>query len=113
MKKSDLKTGMIIENGNGSLGKVMLGTAHGDVIAGNREKGIKNTWFPMHEIKNDLSSSPIREDTYTIVRVWEMDSNRDGASLIQKGKLLWDRSPIELTLDEIKEKLGHDFILIE
>ena len=54
MKKSDLRTGMIVELINGDRGRVLLETKNGDIISG------KDVWFPISsEYEEDLI--PVRK----------------------------------------------------
>lgn len=102
MKKSELKTGMIIQNVDGCYGKVLLNTVNGDIIGG--ANGAKMTWFPMEYLKEDLTFKA-DSTTYDIVKVWEMSCNMHGASLASKGKILWEKNLVE----EIVVKLTKEY----
>lgn len=94
MKKSDLKTGMIIETNNGDIGMVMLGTQRGDIIAGDGrsdENLDRRFWCPLSEFDEELQ----REDNSSyksIDKVYSLPgANMISASLTKDRKLLWER----------------------
>lgn len=111
MKKSDLKTGMIVQNVAGGYGKVLrdTGTKEGDIIAGNGED-LKITWYPMKCLPEDLGDVA-SSDTYSIIKVWAMDSNMNGASLAVRGELLWTKpKPVVMKLtDTYDAEVSSDF----
>lgn len=97
MKKSDLKTGMLVEAANGNLSLVMLGTPQGDVLVGDG-KTFSRSWCPLSAVNVDLTRSSSEDD---IVRVYSFSNNRDGASFNQKcedRELLWERKVSKMTL---------------
>lgn len=98
--KKDLKTGMILVQGNGQTGMVLLGTANGDIVSGS-------TWYPLTSIDEDLTKHYGRE--YDIVEVWQPRYNNDYLGHWAKPDLthgcekIWERKP-ELTPDQIKQQ---------
>lgn len=112
--KKDLKTGMLIECANGTLGIIMLGTTNGDVIAsdglrqGRRFGVLKN-------YDNDLCRTNRNFYEKDIIKVYDMDNpinNMDRASFdFTHRKLIWERKEeiIEYTMEELENKLGHKF----
>lgn len=87
--KSELKTGMTVENRSGEFGKVLIGTSKGDIIGGTDE-GLYETWCSF----NDLSDDLIYRDGHAyndIVRVYDFDYNSLAASTKRIGQLLWER----------------------
>jgi len=90
MKKSELKSGMLVETVEGELGLVLLNTPNGDVIAGNGES-ISRTWFPLNMIDEDTleyKTSP----SANIIRVYGYKDNSNSASISIKGRvLLWEK----------------------
>lgn len=91
MEKKDLKTGYTVEFRNGDLGKVMLNTTNGDIIAGNLENDIVCRWTHLVSISKDLTTrSKIKE--FDIVKVYDINCfNVYGASILTVGPLLWER----------------------
>ena len=90
MKKSDLKTGMILELASGERAMVYLGTETGDVVSGD-------TWYPLHEgVDEDLKAT---SDTYSdVVKVLQplgdIGYKYDLHSI--NHKVVWER-PEEIT----------------
>lgn len=83
MKRSELKTGMIIEDSNGQKGMVLLNTANGDIVSGE-------TWCPLDSLCKDLTQ--INYDGHTINAVYQPDSNMSyGYENWGRGALLWRR----------------------
>lgn len=88
MKKSDLKTGMVLETVDGRRTMVMLNTSDGDKC-GAMEDDRNCTWSPLSEWEEDLTAS--REEM-TIVKVYDSGpSNMELLSLTRTGELLWER----------------------
>jgi hypothetical protein len=95
MKKSDLKTGMLVKTRGGSYGLVMINTASGkDCIVSNGE-GDDKSWFPLTSLEEDLKYSKGKYSDNSdsdIVEVWGWSSNMKAASLSTEGRdLLWKR----------------------
>jgi hypothetical protein len=105
MKKSELKSGMLIETEAGEIGLVLLNTPGGDIIAGNGGE-YPQTWFPLSNIDEDTleyKSCP----SANIVKVYGYKSNSDSAAISIKGRvLLWEKkAPLE------KIKLSKEYSL--
>ena len=106
MKKSDLKSGMIIEGKNGEKGIVLLNTSNGDVIGG-AGGGKNKTWCGLYNYREDLTYGGLEDDT--IVKVYDVDSNMNLGSFDECNlKLIWTRpvEPIELTMEQIADKFN-------
>jgi hypothetical protein len=106
MKKSDLKSGMIIERKDGEKGIVLLNTSNGDIIGG-AGGGKNKTWCGLYNYREDLTYGGL-EDT-TIVKVYDADSNMNFGSFNEYDlKLIWTRpvEPIELTMEQIADKFN-------
>jgi len=90
MKKSDLKTGMLVEDSKGQFGLVLIGTSGGDVIVGDG-KCETRTWFPLKELNDDLTHKNSYIDS--VVKVWGFSNNMHGANFSTEGRfLLWERT---------------------
>lgn len=89
MKKSELKSGMLIKRMDGKFGIVMLNTPQGDsIVCGMTDDASIETWFPMECLAEDLSKH--REDCYDISEVWGYSSNSEAFRLITQGRnLIW------------------------
>lgn len=89
MKRSELKSGMLIKRMDGKLGIVMLNTPQGDsIVCGMTDDRSIQTWFPMDCLAEDLSKH--RDDCYDISEVWGYSSNSEAFRLITQGRnLLW------------------------
>lgn len=111
MKKSDLKTGMVVEIEDGEKGKVLLNTERGDIV-GAVNNGDKETWFPLNRFNEDL----IEKDNYCgrrIMKVYAMElGNLFAASIKKHGVLIWERKP-EYTKDDLVKMIGHEFEIKE
>ena len=110
MKRVDLKTGMVIETREGKMGLVLLNTSKGDVIGGCGNAG-GSTWCESitRNYRDDLTSP--YGDRADIVAVYNSTSNLYfGSTDKQRLDLIWKRpvEPIEMTIQEIAEKLGID-----
>lgn len=102
MKKSELITGMIIQDNEGKLGMVMLNTGgfDNDIIVGDGNNDKIRTWYPMKFMKEELQDSR-KDGQYSVVKVWGMGSNMYGASIDVKGSLIWELDqPIIVKLNE-------------
>lgn len=115
MKKSDLKSGMLVETRDGSLAIVMLNTPKGDALVSNHEEiEEEKTWKSLKEHNNDLTSSFDEDDD--IVKVYNFDSNSNGASLSKNCReIIWEREENvpEYTMEEAIKKMGHNFKIIK
>ena len=109
MKKSDLKTGMIIEFMNGVLGMVLLGTENGDIVSGG-------TWFPLSDHSDEMLFVYIDYET-SIKAVYQPTNNMDylnkGVSLSYFHTTLWERKePKKMTLADIETELGYPIKIV-
>lgn len=90
MKKSDLKTGMVVENKKGELSLVMRDTEVGDIFAGS---GCDNEfWCPFRSFDESLNN----KDTgrYDIVKVYSVNNvcNISAAKVSSNNReLIWER----------------------
>lgn len=85
MNKSDLKTGMWVENEKEEKGMVIFGTKDGDIISG------KNLWSPLSEYDENLKG---KNGNTNIVKVYQPTAvcyyfNFDKYN----SDLLWERQP--------------------
>ncbi len=106
MKKSDLKSGMIIERKNGEKGIVLLNTSNGDIIGG-AGGGNNKTWCGLDNYNDDLLYMGLNHAT--IVKVYDACSNMNFGSFNEYDlKLIWTRpvEPIELTMEQIADKFN-------
>jgi hypothetical protein len=104
MKRSDLKSGMLIVTKTGEIGLVMLGTPNGDIIAGNGNDTTSDgpqIWFPLKHIGENLSDG--ESEGYDVVKVYGYPSNMEAASLeTEHRELIWEKQElvtIKLTPD--------------
>ena len=109
MKKSDLKTGTILEFVGGELGMVLLGTKNGDIVSGS-------TWFPLEDYSD--KEMFINIDHYASVKaVYQPRYNKDylkkGVSIGRDFITVWKRTePKEMTLADIEAELGYPVKII-
>ena len=106
MKKSDLKSGMIIERRNGEKGIVLLNTSNGDIIGG-AGGGDNKTWCGLYNYREDLTYGSLEHAT--VVKVYNAGSNMNFGSFNEYDlKLIWTRpvEPIELTMEQIADKFN-------
>ena len=110
MKKSELKSGMVIEDRRGKRGIVLIGSTQGDVIGGLGDiGGNKSTWGCLGSFNDDLTSTYGRE--YDIMKVFNPDDNLSFGKVFYfiKSYLIWKRvEAVELTMEEIADKFGVD-----
>lgn len=113
MKKSELKTGYVVEDRRGHRGIVMLNTPGGDIVGGRSLEDlmskINSTWYPLDSMKEDLKSKGC-DSRYDIVKVYGISCNSEAISLSRVGDLLWKRKEIkQYTMKELEEIVGHEF----
>lgn len=96
--KSDLKTGMVIEQRNGDKAMVLLGTANGDIVSGQ-------TWYSLTSLKEDLTNQYSR-GCYDIVKVYQPRSNLDYLGLDS----IWDQYNViwEREVPKSKEQIAYE-----
>jgi len=108
MKKSDLKSGMVVEIRNGSLGLVLLNSSKGDIIGGcGRDDTIYNTFEGYTEDLTDVEG----DFEYDIMRVYNSTGNFIlGTIDILSLNLIWRRKEPQLIkdseVDELIEEIG-------
>jgi hypothetical protein len=100
MKKSDLRTGMLVETREGNLSLVMLGITNNrnrDALVGDGN-GSGTTWLPLSALEDDLSYRG--DQSADIMAVYSFSCNRDGARFSKVGReKLWERDePISFKL---------------
>jgi len=107
MKKSELKSGMLVIRGNNSRAIVMKDTPGGDILTTGiipDHETIETTWCPLDKFYEDLSSKKANysssDNNLDIVEVYGFSSNMGATSLSTNDRtLLWKRErPIELRL---------------
>lgn len=101
MKKSELKTGMLIVTREGKRALVLLGTSQGDCLAGNSDDSdLNQTWLPLGTLTDQLTYSD--DGTISdsdITEVWGYSNNKLGASLTTRDRdLLWKREPAKIAV---------------
>ena len=115
MKKSELRSGYLVETDKGRRGIVMLlegiDSPHTFEYAVVSDNGNDNerTWFPLKHVNEDLSSMFNSENMgKRIAKVWSRGYNRNMASFSEKGRdLLWEFKPgLLLTNEEASQKLS-------
>jgi hypothetical protein len=90
MKKSDLKSGMLVITRHGERGLVMLNTPDGDEIVSDCEETEK-CWAPLGLFNEDLTCGD-NEDPGDIVEIWSYPYRHCAASLVFTERvLLWKR----------------------
>ena len=101
MKKSELKSGMLVVLAKGDRGIVMKDTPNGDVLTtgvlpSNEE--VAATWCPLNKFNDDLTY--INDDECDIVEVYGYSSNMMATYLSKNNRmLLWKRDePVFLKL---------------
>ena len=108
MKKSDLKTGMIVECNNGDRHIVLLDADDAERNLIDIDKG---GWVPLNDYDKDLKHR--KYDEWSIKKVYSVGiyiasifRNKDWA--MKHAKVIWEREgkPVEMTVAEIEEKLG-------
>lgn len=104
MNKKDLKSGMFVETAiEGNYLVVLDFLGKGDVL-------INDTgWMCLSSYSNDLTMIDREGEDYDIVKVFE--NGRTITSFIEnRSQLLWEKpEPIEYTMEELTEKIGHSF----
>ena len=114
MKKSDLKTGMLVETREGELGLVMLNTEEGDSIVSDGSSGY---WSPLDCYLENLThfGSPEALRKYDIVNVYGYSFSWTAANVsVGNRPLLWERQEVvEMTHEEICKALGKEIKIIK
>jgi hypothetical protein len=106
MKKSDLKSGMIIINRKGNKAIVLIDSDLGDVLGGGDTSN--STWQPLTNFNEDLTSTFFK--TSDIMRIYKPCNNQVAGSFdFANLQLIWERKEeeiLELTIDDIAEKFN-------
>lgn len=105
MKKSDLKTGMLVENRGGRRGLVLLGTEKGDIIAAWGNKKGNETWNLLDSFDDDLnlitSFGSDANNVFSIVKVYSQASNMFAAdNSVHDRILLFEKHVNKVKLNE-------------
>jgi hypothetical protein len=98
MKKSELKTGMLIVTRRGKRALVLLGTSQGDCLAGNDDPyRAHQTWLPLSCYTEQLTySDDGSRDESDITEVWSYSCNMLGASISTRDRsLVWRREDVK------------------
>jgi hypothetical protein len=108
MKKSDLRTGMMIETRNGKKALVMLGCDDGDNLVCVDMNDDSTTYCPLRFYNENLKISAMNCTEDDIVKVYRSLPNCEMVSFKQTSKdLIWERKEfVEITMDQIAEKFG-------
>jgi hypothetical protein len=116
MKKSDLRSGMIVEDRRGQRGIVLLNAErHGDIVGGGMAKDkiseTERTWSPLRSWDENLRYvGPCGKDrSRDIVKIWSPNSNKHAGSFdLYASESIWER-PRGMTHKQIEEALGREF----
>lgn len=111
MKKSDLKTGMVVETRNGEKYLVML-----EPDCEGRELIRFNVgYMSLNDYNDELMLKKLNEK-FDIVKVYSVESSICwllGDKESMKFKLIWERSePKEMTIEEIEAELGYKIKIV-
>jgi hypothetical protein len=112
MRKSDLKTGMRVELGNGKTYIVMINTGHDDVFIRNGGNKMDISCY-----KEDLTLvEPDCLGRFNVLKVYGAPTyNSSAIDPKMMGDLLWERKEEvpEYTMEQAIAKLGHKFKIVE
>ncbi len=111
MKKSDLRTGMQVEDRDGKRSVILLGTKHGDV----RVEVGGSSWGELSMLNENLTHTVNK--SLDVLKVYE-NSHPDQYLIKEFGDchLIWEREEEEipsLTMKEAIEKIGFEFTIKE
>lgn len=112
MKKSDLKTGMVVETRNGEKYLVMLEPDCKDMELIN----FKGGYMPLYYYNNELIFTEQSVQGFDVVKVYSVgwticDLLSDKECM--EFKLIWERNePKEMTIEEIEEELGYKIKIV-
>ena len=110
MRKSDLKTGMLVEYRNGKIGKVLKDTGAEDVIAG------RGTGFmPLLSYREDLTTINRSSADYDIMKVYKYSAlGLVGSYDIERYILAYERNEVKgYTIKELEEIIGCKIRIVE
>ena len=109
MKKSDLKTGMIVELRNGKMYLVMLNPDCEDRELISLDGG----FMSLCDYEENLRWAKSFDDQWTVVKIYSLENSicfilSEKEEALKNKKLIWERKgiPVEMTIAEIEEKLG-------
>ena len=108
MKKSDLKSGMIVEFRNGIQDIVMLNPE----CEGRELISLEGGSLRLDDYNEDLTYRIASNANWDIVKIYSLGSSISHILLnkektLSNKKLIWERTePIEMTIAEIEAKLG-------
>lgn len=106
MKKSDLKTGMVVELRNGAKYMVLLNTPFGDVLVRNR------WWVTLDNFNFNLLHCAHDFDILRIYRPEEV--YQIGFECWGDMKMMWERGePKKMTLADVEDALGYPVEIVE
>lgn len=111
MKKSDLKTGMVVETRNGEKYLVMLGPD----CEGRELINFGSGFMPLSRYADSLMIKT-GDEGFDIMKVYSVGGSircllRDKERM--KFKLIWERDePKEMTLEEIEKELGYKIKIV-
>ena len=107
MKKSELRSGMLVETAAGKLGLVLLKSSRGNIIASDGHDGgdENRTWCPLDSLSEDLTYPGL--PLSNIIKVYDVLSNMDAANFnIETRKLIWTRSNVSEVFNASKSYKG-------
>lgn len=93
MKRSDLRSGMVVVSRDGDKGIVLLGTSKGNLIGavGNSTSGL---WMTLDWLNEDLEGPSRGHD---IIAVYDGTSNMNyGSTNLDNLRLIWERLQSQL-----------------
>lgn len=97
MKKSELKTGMLVQTRKGEFGLVLLNTSMGDIIGGDGQED--KTWSRLNAYDDNLNYTA--DNDFDIVKVYSLNHTKYGASFSLKDRhVLFDRQHIKVKLND-------------
>lgn len=112
MKKSDLKTGMVVETRNGEKYLVMLNPDCEDMELINFNGG----YMPLYYYNNELIPAKLFTRDFDVVKVYSVGwTIRDLLSdkECMEFKLIWKREEQkEMTIEEIEAELGYKIKIV-
>lgn len=113
MKKSDLRTGMVVKDKDGFVGVVLKNTATVDGIKwfyNTDEDEVMSEWQELDKYYEEDLTTKNDYNAETIVAVYQPDNFDDYTTMkvYSEDNLIWERElPIkEITLKDIEEKFG-------
>jgi hypothetical protein len=109
MKKSDLETGMLVQNRDGKRAIVLRGVPHyhKDVLAGDGSDNNTTTWNVLSSFNEELKSNGSDKGS-DIMKVYSYPNNMHGVDFsLTDRKLLWEREEVqEMSIQDAEERLS-------